>query len=128
MVAFVAILGLFGVAIGSFVNVVAIRVPVGHSLNGRSHCMACDHVLGAPDLVPVASWVALRGHCRYCGASVSSSYALVEGVCGAVFALLALRFGPHALLVPYLMLAAGLIALSLVDFRTFRLPNRIVGP
>jgi leader peptidase (prepilin peptidase)/N-methyltransferase len=59
---------------------------------------------------------------------VSSSYTVVEGVCGAVFALLALHFGPHAVLVPYLLLAAGLIALSVVDLQTFRLPNRIVGP
>ena len=128
MLGFVILLGVLGVVVGSFVNVVAIRVPIGHSLNGRSHCPACSHVLGAADLVPIASWMALRGHCRHCRAPVSSSYAVVEAACGAVFVLLAVHFGPHAVLAPYLLLASGLIALSVVDFRTFRLPNRIVGP
>lgn len=128
MWAFVIFVGVLGAMIGSFVNVVAIRVPAGHSIGGRSHCASCDATLDGLDLVPIASWVASRGRCRHCGAAVSGSYAVGEGICSGVFLALAAHFGMHAVLVPYLVLAAGLVALSIVDFRVFTLPDRIVAP
>lgn len=128
MPGFAIFIALVGAMVGSFVNVLAIRVPAGDSMAGRSHCTSCGTTLGAVDLVPVVSWAWLRGRCRHCSASVSGSYAVGEGVCGAVFLVLAIHFGPHLELVPYLFLASGLLALSIVDLRTFRLPDRIVGP
>lgn len=128
MYAFVIFTGVLGAVVGSFVNVVSIRVPVGHSLNGRSHCPECATVLSTTDLVPILSWLALRGRCRHCGAPVSASYLAGEAACAFAFVVLAVRFGRHAVLLPYLLLAAGLVALSIVDFRTFRLPDRILGP
>ncbi|MGH8985357.1 MAG: prepilin peptidase [Acidimicrobiia bacterium] len=129
MTALVIALGVLGLVVGSFVNVVALRVPEGASVaTGRSHCPACGHTLGARELVPVVSWFALRGRCRHCGESISWVYPVVELICGALFVGLAIRFEATAQLVAYLLAAAGLLALSVVDLRTMRLPNRILGP
>ena len=128
MTGFVIVIGVLGVVIGSFVNVVALRIPAGGTLLGRSHCPSCQATLTGLDLVPIASWVVLRGRCRHCQAPVSSSYAVVEATCGALFAVLAIHFERHAVLAPYLLLAAGLLALSVVDLREYRLPDVIVGP
>ena len=78
---------LLGAALFSFMNVVAWRLPRGMDpLQGRSHCPQCGHTLGAPDLVPVFSWLLLRGRCRHCGARIPVRYFLVE-VLGGVLAL-----------------------------------------
>jgi leader peptidase (prepilin peptidase)/N-methyltransferase len=108
--------------------VVALRVPAGESLNGRSQCPKCGHVIRARDLMPVVSWLVLRGRCRDCAAPICWVYPAVEAVCAVVFAVLAADRGERADLGAYLILAAGLLALSLVDLATFRLPDRIVFP
>ena len=78
---------LLGAALFSFMNVVAWRLPRGMDpLKGRSVCPQCGHTLGAPDLVPVFSWLFLRGRCRHCGAPIPARYLLVE-VLGGVLAL-----------------------------------------
>lgn len=70
---------LFGLCIGSFLNVAIYRIPRRESVSEeRSHCPKCGHPLAAKDLVPVLSWVVLRGKCRYCGAPISLRYPLVE--------------------------------------------------
>ena len=70
---------LLGAALFSFMNVVAWRLPRGMDpLKGRSVCPQCGHTLGAPDLVPVFSWLFLRGRCRHCGAHIPARYLLVE--------------------------------------------------
>ena len=75
---------LLGAALFSFMNVVAWRLPRGMDpLQGRSHCPQCGHTLGAPDLVPVFSWLLLRGRCRHCGARIPVRYFLVEVLGGA---------------------------------------------
>jgi len=129
MAVFVITVGIVGLVVGSFVNVVAVRVPERASVvTGRSHCPSCGHTLGALELVPVVSWLALRGRCGHCHGPISRVYPVVELICGALFVGLALRFEATAQLVPYLLAAAGLLALSVVDLRTLRLPNRILGP
>jgi leader peptidase (prepilin peptidase)/N-methyltransferase len=83
-------LGFTGACIGSFLNVVAYRVPLGMSVVWRSsHCPKCDHAIRARDNVPVFGWLMLRGKCRDCGAPISSRYAIVEAIMGVVFFALA---------------------------------------
>jgi leader peptidase (prepilin peptidase)/N-methyltransferase len=75
----VGVAAVFGAMIGSFLNVVLWRVPRGESIvTPGSHCPHCDTPLHAVDLVPVFSWLALRGRCRYCGTHISARYPLVE--------------------------------------------------
>ncbi|NBX66147.1 MAG: prepilin peptidase [Proteobacteria bacterium] len=84
--------GLFfclGACVGSFVTALHYRIP--RKLNwstDRSRCTSCHHTLGIRDLVPIASWLAMRGHCRYCGASISPRYPLIEVGFGLLFALI----------------------------------------
>ena len=78
---------------GSFLNCAAWRLGHGESvLRGRSHCTACGHVLGAADLVPILSWLFLRGKCRYCGSRIPARYPLTEAVFAALTVLCLLRF------------------------------------
>lgn len=80
-----------GSMVGSFLNVVAHRVPRGETVvHGRSHCPACGRTIRARDNVPVLGWLALRGRCRDCGAAISARYPLVEGACGGLAFALAL--------------------------------------
>ena len=77
--------GLFGLAFGSFVNAAIERIPRGESLNGRSRCDACRRTLHAWEMIPVASYLALRGRCASCAALISPRTPLVEGMCGVAF-------------------------------------------
>jgi len=81
---------LLGACVGSFLNVVLWRLPRGESIvHPPSHCPSCEARLGPAELVPVVSWVALRGRCRHCGAPISVRYPLVEAGCGLLFGLAA---------------------------------------
>jgi leader peptidase (prepilin peptidase)/N-methyltransferase len=75
----------FGLIIGSFLNALSFRLHTGLSVaHGRSRCMSCNHTLGVLDLVPVLSYLVLRGRCRYCGSRISLQYPLVEAAAGAL--------------------------------------------
>ncbi|OGC80689.1 hypothetical protein A2943_02230 [Candidatus Adlerbacteria bacterium RIFCSPLOWO2_01_FULL_51_16] len=87
---------LFGAVIGSFLNALSFRFNTGRGMGGRSHCMHCNHELGALDLVPVFSYVYLWGRCRYCDARISLQYPLVE-VAAAALALLTYLAHPEPL-------------------------------
>ncbi|HOO61106.1 MAG TPA: prepilin peptidase [Bacillota bacterium] len=81
---------LFGLVIGSFLNVCIYRIPEKRTIvKGHSMCMTCSHELHAIDLVPLFSWLFLKGKCRYCGAPIASRYAKIEGLTGLVFATIA---------------------------------------
>jgi leader peptidase (prepilin peptidase)/N-methyltransferase len=83
-------LGFTGACIGSFLNVVAYRMPRGMSVIWKpSHCPHCNHPIRARDNVPVLGWLLLRGKCRDCGGPISPRYAIVEAVMGAAFFVLA---------------------------------------
>lgn len=115
--------GLVGLAIGSFLNVVAYRVPRHLSVvRPASHCPSCRSPLTAVDTVPVVSWVLLGGRCRRCQAPVSARYPLVEALTGAVFAGLAGALGGLAPLPSVALVVACAIAAALVDLERTSVP------
>jgi leader peptidase (prepilin peptidase) / N-methyltransferase len=125
----VVVTGLFGAVIGSFLNVVAHRVPLGESLvSPGSHCPHCDVPVKPYDNVPVLSWLLLRGRCRNCGESISARYPLVELATALVFAAVVAARGFDDDLVLELPFVALLIALAAIDFDHRLLPNKIVYP
>lgn len=125
----VVLCGLLGLIVGSFVNVLIYRVPRGMSLvSPRSSCPSCGAQILDRDNVPVVSWLLLRGRCRTCRAPISALYPLVELVCAALFAGTAGRFGYDWILPAYLVLFAGLLALSVIDVERMVLPKAIVWP
>lgn len=129
MIALVCLIGLLGLAIGSFLNVVIWRVPRGESVaSPPSHCPGCDTPISPRDNVPVLSWLLLRGRCRHCSCRISIRYPLVELLTAALFVATAARIGIHADLPPYLCLAAVGVALTLIDLDVQRLPDVLTLP
>jgi leader peptidase (prepilin peptidase) / N-methyltransferase len=123
------VVGLVGLVIGSFLNVVIWRLPRGESIvSPPSHCPGCDAPITPRDNVPVLSWLVLRGRCRHCHNRISARYPLVELGTGVLFALMVWRLGLTWELPAYLYLAAIAVALALIDIDVHRLPNAIVLP
>jgi leader peptidase (prepilin peptidase)/N-methyltransferase len=124
-----AFAGVFGLVVGSFLNVVIWRVPRGESVvRPRSACPGCEAAIRPRDNVPVLSWLLLRRRCRDCGAVISARYPAVELVTAAVFVVLAARVGAHAELVAYLYLGAVAVALAAIDVGYKRLPDVLTLP
>ncbi len=114
---------LFGITIGSFLNVCIFRLPTGESLiKKNSHCMTCGTPIKWYDLIPVFSWLILRGKCRACGSKISGRYILVESLTGILFVLTFLRFDVivDGLVYPALicLFLAGLIVIGFEDYDT----------
>jgi leader peptidase (prepilin peptidase)/N-methyltransferase len=128
MLPFVALF-LLGLCIGSFLNVCIYRMPRGESVSfPGSRCTSCGTAIRWYDNVPVVSYLLLGRKCRACRAPVSSRYALVELLTGAVFASHAWFYGPGLLLGARLVLAAILIALFFIDFEHQLLPDALTLP
>jgi leader peptidase (prepilin peptidase) / N-methyltransferase len=120
---------LFGLLVGSFLNVVIYRVPRKESIvSPRSACPTCDTPIAPRDNVPILSWLYLRGRCRNCHSPISIRYPLVEAATAGLFAGVAARIGFSWTLPAYLVLAAGLLALACTDMEHLLLPKRIVYP
>ncbi len=114
---------LYGIVIGSFLNVCIYRIPAGESLSKkRSHCMSCGYQLRWFDLIPLFSWLFLRGKCRKCKAKISYQYPLVEAANGLLYVVIFLVCGIGLESVLYCLMASALLALSVIDFRTFIIP------
>lgn len=112
----IVIFALLGLAFGSFLNVVIYRLPRGESLLfPGSRCGACGHALAPLDNIPLLSWLALRGRCRYCGASIAPRYPLVEALTAAIFVLAFLTFGFSAQMIAACLLGGLLIVIAFVD-------------
>lgn len=121
--------GLLGLAVGSFLNVVIYRVPRGESpVRPASHCPACGNEVRTRHNIPVLGWLLLRGRCADCAAPISARYPLVEAGTAALFVAVAARFGLSWELPAYLYLAAVAIALAAIDIDVLRLPDAIVLP
>lgn len=115
-----------GLAVGSFLNVCIYRLPLGLSLvTPPSHCPKCNHRLGAGELVPVLSYLMLRGKCRCCGARISPRYPVVELATGLAFVLLVMVFGWQIKTLGYLILFCGLLTASLIDWDHQIIPDQI---
>lgn len=114
---------LFGITIGSFLNVCIYRLPAGESLSkSNSHCMTCGTPIKWYDLIPVLSWLLLKGKCRACGAKISGRYILVESLTGLIFVLTFMQFDVinDGLIYPALLclFIAGLIVIGFEDYDT----------
>jgi leader peptidase (prepilin peptidase)/N-methyltransferase len=121
------VLGIFGLLIGSFANVVIYRVPEGRSIvRPPSGCPACGSRVRTRDNIPVISWLVLRGRCRDCHAPISLRYPAVEALVGALFVGVGLRFGISWTGVGEAALAAGLVVLAFIDLEHLLLPKKIV--
>ena len=118
---------ILGTVFGSFMYCLAWRY-VNHEsvLKGRSHCAVCGHELGAADLVPVFSFIFLKGRCRYCHEKISPRYVIVELITGFLFAVTAVRFGAGFDTVRYMALICVLVGLSLIDLDTYEIPNGFI--
>ncbi|MDF2508544.1 MAG: prepilin peptidase [Microbacterium sp.] len=138
----------FGIVIGSFLNVVAYRVPAGISLLRESRCPSCDSPVRWWQNVPVLSWLLLRGRCAACRTRISARYPAIEAATGLTFMAFALWWAavtgllgtapasaafsaPIAaqllVLAAYLWFAASGLVLTVIDLDTFRLPHSITG-
>jgi leader peptidase (prepilin peptidase) / N-methyltransferase len=121
------LLAVFGLAVGSFLNVVIYRVPAKLSVvQPPSRCPSCETQLGPRELVPVLSWVALKARCRHCATHISARYPVVELLTGALFLLVGWRIGWNPELPAYIALTALLVALSGIDFDTKTLPRQLI--
>jgi len=152
LVMWIAFAGVLGLVVGSFLNVVILRLPERMAADWRqearevlelevdagplppgivrepSHCPQCKHPLSALDNIPLFGWLLLRGRCRYCKAKISIQYPLVELLSGVLSAIIVWKFGPSWAALAGLLLTWTLIALSGIDFRTQLLPDQLTFP
>lgn len=118
----------FGCMVGSFLNVVIHRLPLGQSIvSPPSHCPHCRYSIPWYLNVPLVTWLSLRGKCKNCGAPISVRYFLVELLTGAVFLACWLAFGRISvwLVLIYCLVLAGFIAATFIDFEHFIIPDEI---
>lgn len=118
---------IYGLVFGSFYNVVGLRVPKGESIvNPPSHCTICDRRLSLKDLVPVFSYLFLRGKCRGCGTKISFIYPLMELITGVLFVLAYLRFGISWELAVALVFYSLLVVLTVSDLAYMLIPDKFL--
>ncbi|MGN0391113.1 MAG: prepilin peptidase [Wujia sp.] len=117
---------LYGIVIGSFLNVVILRAPIRESITlKRSHCMTCGHTLAWYELIPLFSYLFLGGKCRHCKAHISIQYPIVEAANGAIYVIFFLAKGITIETFLYCLCASALLALSVIDWRTQEIPISI---
>ncbi|MFH0852060.1 MAG: prepilin peptidase [bacterium] len=130
-----------GVSVGSFLNVLILRLSHDEGIGGRSACPKCGHQLAWHDLIPVFSFIFLRGRCRYCGMKISWQYPIVELVTGILFVLIFSKFFPLGgtisqfpnfpisglLFTVYcLLLTSCLIVIFVSDLKYFIIPDKVI--
>lgn len=143
MIAVAGTVGVFGLAIGSFLNVVIHRVPIGLSvIRPASACPGCSTPIRGRDNVPLLSWLLLGGRCRACRMRISARYPAIEAITGLIFLAIAAAAAPELvlasstpdlvgrvlLLAELLYMAAISVALGMIDIDVHRLPDAIVYP
>lgn len=129
----VGIILIAGLVAGSFVNAFVWRLHEHKDwINGRSECIYCHHPLGVLDLIPVISWLVLKGKCRYCHRAISIQYPIVEMITAVLF-VMSYLFWPStikgwetAIFTLWLIIATGIVALAIYDLRWMLLPSKII--
>src|SRR5258708_3544812 len=133
---FVFLLFIFGTVVGSFLGVVIDRLPRGKTIvKGRSHCDHCKHTLSALDLIPLVSFLALRGKCRYCHSSIGWDTFFIESITGILFVITFLfvqfsfesqifSFAFFSSLLYYFYIISSLIAIFFIDLEHGIIPNK----
>ncbi|MDD6678341.1 MAG: prepilin peptidase [Firmicutes bacterium] len=123
----VCVCALLGLVMGSALNCLAMRLVSGQKWSGgRSRCPHCRHALSPLDLVPLFSWLFLRGKCRYCGEKISPRYPLTEALLALIFVSLLLKFDLRWETLELMILCACLFCLSLVDLDSQIIPDRFL--
>ncbi|ADK13643.1 MULTISPECIES: A24 family peptidase [Clostridium] len=113
------IIFIFGTIIGSFLNVCIYRIPMQESIvYPSSHCTNCGNRIKWYDLIPIVSYVILRGKCRNCGEKISKKYPIVEFITGLLYLMLYIKFGISIDIVKYVVFISILIVIGIIDFDT----------
>lgn len=113
----------YGLVIGSFLNVLILRIPEKEDfVKERSHCMKCGYQLAWYDMIPVVSYLYLKGKCRNCGASISIQYPIVEALNALLYLLIFYVNGNNYDSVMYCFVTSALLVISVIDFRTYEIP------
>ena len=117
------IIFIFGIIIGSFLNVCIYRIPLHQSIvTVSSHCMTCGRKLKWYDMIPVFSWLLLGGKCRNCKSKISLQYPVIESLNGILYVVICLVNGMDLLSLIYCLMTSALLTLSLIDWRTYEIP------
>ena len=117
---------ILGCCLGSFADCAAGRLLSGESVvAGRSHCDHCGHVLGVLDLIPLFSWLLLKGHCRYCRAKIPAEAFFVELVAGIACCMIVYRYDMSVMSLRGILLTVVLMILSLTDLHGWIIPDRL---
>lgn len=120
----VVIVALMGIVFGSFLNVLIYRIPKGEEfVKTSSHCMKCGHKLAWYDNIPLFSWLTLGGKCRYCKEKISAQYPIIEATNGILWVAIVLLLGLSIHSIALCFITSGLLALSVIDWRTYEIAN-----
>lgn len=124
---FYPIVFLYGICIGSFLNVVILRLPLNESLSKQSsHCFSCGQKIKFYDNIPLISWIILGGKCRNCGSKISAQYPIVEGLNGIMYIASFVAFGLSAKSVITCILFSLLIVVGVMDWNTLEMDIRVL--
>lgn len=124
---FYPVIFIYGICIGSFLNVVILRLPLNQSIAKQSsHCMTCGHKIKPYDNIPLISWILLRGKCRNCGAKISAQYPIVEGLNGIMYIVSFAVFGLSIKAVISCILFSLLIVIGFMDWNTLEIDLRLL--
>lgn len=121
------IIFIYGIIFGSFLNVCIYRIPEKKDIVTRSHCMKCGYPIKWYDLIPIISYVCLRGKCRKCGEKISLQYPLIEALNGCLWVVLFYCYGFQWKTLLYCLLISILIVVSVIDVRTYEIPPVLNG-
>ena len=117
---------IFGISIGSFLNVCIYRIPLHESIiTAPSHCMTCGRKLRWYDMVPVFSWLVLGGKCRNCKSEISVQYPIIEALNGVLYLVVCIVNGLTWVSLIYCLMVSALLTLSVIDWRTYEIPFEI---
>ena len=121
-----ALIFIFGITIGSFLNVCIYRIPRGETVvTTPSHCMTCGHKLRWFELLPLFSYIFLRGRCRSCKSQISPQYPIIEAVNGLLYVLVFAVNGLNLISIIYALFTSALLVLTIIDWRTYEIPISI---